>query len=304
MAKELKSLKGAKLKNIILSSNPCPICVDAARQPPMTKTNWRNSRWGLTDSKKRYCNLKANSCHCILVPPELIEELPDLGKKIKLRGDPDSDIRKIVDIGPNEDHLKNLMDEYNARIGKLPSEIYDMPLDDIAPFLEGELKAVGRIEFYKIEATGPRQAKVASLEDALKELPRRHVMRVEKYYIETPNKMYLECPHFKGEAAGYWRYGDKSIHLGSKWATNKQVIFHEVGHAAYETGIVPYTQKPLWKAWYEKAINYQIKFPSQYALTNEGEFFAECYSHYHLKNYHLIDDGIKKWFDKTFKGGM
>ncbi|MCK5127914.1 MAG: hypothetical protein KAR42_16775 [candidate division Zixibacteria bacterium] len=143
MAKKLKSLKAAKLKNIILSSNPCPICVDAARQPPMTKSNWKISPFGLTDSKKRYCNLKANSCHCILVPPELIEELPELGKKIKLRGDPDSDIRKIVDIGPNEERLKNLMDQYNATIGKLPDEIYDMPLDEVTPYLEKLLKEKG-----------------------------------------------------------------------------------------------------------------------------------------------------------------
>jgi len=143
VSKELKTLKGAELRNIILSSNPCPSCKDAARQPPMTKSNWKISPWGLTDSKKRYCNLKANNCHCILVPPELIEELPDLGKKIKLRGDPETDIRKIVDVGPNEDRLKNLMDQYNATIGKLPDEIYDMPIQDVGPYLEKLLKEKG-----------------------------------------------------------------------------------------------------------------------------------------------------------------
>ena len=99
MAKELKSLKGAKLKNIILSSNPCPICIDAARQLPMTKTDWRNSRWGLTDSKKRYCNLKANSCHCILVPIQLISELPPKGKKVLLRGDKKTDMAGRRGVG-------------------------------------------------------------------------------------------------------------------------------------------------------------------------------------------------------------
>ena len=304
MAKELKSLKGAKLKNVILSSNPCPICIDAARQPPMIKTLWRNSRWGLTDSKKRYCNLKANSCHCILVPPGLIEELPDLGKKIKLRGDPDSDIRKIVDIGPNENELKELMDEYNARIGKLPSEIYDMPLDDITPFLEEELRALGPIEYYKIEAAGPRIQKISSVEESLKKLPSRHTFRVEKYHIDTTSQFNAQVPAFKKrDIAGYWMYSDKSVHLNSKWLT-EQVIFHETGHAVYETGIVAFNQKSLWKAWFHKAEMWRIKYPSQYALTNEGEFFAECYASYYQKNYHLIDDGIKKWFDKTFKGGM
>jgi len=139
MAKKLKSLKGAKLKNIILSSNPCPICIDAARQLPMVKTKWRNSRWGLTDSKKRYCNLKANSCHCILVPPQMMDLLPDVGERIPLRGDRRSDIRGIIEIGPNELELQLLMDEYNFTVGTLPSEIYDMPLEEVAEYLRGLL---------------------------------------------------------------------------------------------------------------------------------------------------------------------
>ena len=140
MAKELKSLKGAKLKNVILSSNPCPSCKEAAMQLPMTKSSWKISKWGMTDSKKRYCNLKANNCHCILVPHEMLDELPAMGKKTNLRGDPDSDIRGIIEIGPNEERLKNLMDEYNMTVGKLPDEIYDMPLDEIADYLDDLLK--------------------------------------------------------------------------------------------------------------------------------------------------------------------
>lgn len=166
------------------------------------------------------------------------------------------------------------------------------------------MAAVGeKLEPYEVIATGPRQAKITSLDDALKELPRRHVMRVEKYYIDTTSQINAAVPEFVGrDIRGYWSYADKAVHLNSKLYV-KNTIFHEVGHAAYSTGIVPFPQKPLWKAWYQKATAGQIKYPSQYALTNEGEFFAECYSHYYLKKYHLIDDGIKKWFDKTFKGG-
>ena len=140
MATELKSLVGAKLKNVILSSNPCPICVDAAKKAPMVKSKWKVSRFGMTDSKKRYCNLTAHNCHCILVPTQLISELPAKGKKVLLRGDKDSDIRRIIDIGPRENRLKNLMDRYNAEIGKLPPEIYDMPVLEIAPYLQKLLK--------------------------------------------------------------------------------------------------------------------------------------------------------------------
>jgi len=124
--------KGEKLVNIVLSSNPCPTCVKA-RGKVMTKTLWRRSEYGLPGSNKRIC--KAN-CHCILVPVPLLDELPAIGKRIKLRGDPETDIGKTVDIHPNEERLKNLMDEYNETVGVLPTEVYEMPLDDVIPYLE------------------------------------------------------------------------------------------------------------------------------------------------------------------------
>ena len=157
---------------------------------------------------------------------------------------------------------------------------------------------------YEIEATGPRRERIKSVESALKELPRRHAMRVEKFHIETTARISADVPAFKGkDIAGYWRYGDKSVHFNAKWM-DKGTVFHEVGHAAYETGIVEFTQKPVWEAWYKKAAQQQIKFPSRYSLTNVDEFFAECYSNYYMKRYDLIDTGIKKWFDKSFKGGL
>lgn len=161
-----------------------------------------------------------------------------------------------------------------------------------------------KLEPYTIDATGPREAKVPTLEAALKDLPRSHAMRVEKFYIDTKSQLYASAPELRGQAInGYWSYADKAVHLNVKTGFTKQTIFHEVGHAVYSTGGVPYPQKPLWQAWYKKATFGQIKYPSQYALTNESEFFAECYTHYWQKKYHLIDDGIKKWFDKTFIRG-
>lgn len=127
------------LQNVILSSNPCPICIGAGGQSPMTLAEWRASSFGDTDSKKRYCNLKAHSCHCILVPTGLLDELPAIGEKVKLRGDEGTDIKPIVDIHPNEVILKELMEEYNATIGVLPREIYTMPIDDVIPFLREKL---------------------------------------------------------------------------------------------------------------------------------------------------------------------
>ena len=128
-----------KYTNIVLSSNPCPICI-GANGKTMTLAKWKVSPYGLTDSKKRYCNIKTVGCHCILVPKEMVDLLPDVGKRIKLRGDEVTDIKPIVYIHPNEEQLKNLMERYNFEVGTLPAEIYDMPLNKIIPYLRGLLK--------------------------------------------------------------------------------------------------------------------------------------------------------------------
>ncbi len=127
------------LTNVILSSNPCPICISAARQSPMTLEEWRSSQWGDTDSKKRFCNLKAHSCHCIFVPVEMLDELPAIGEKVKLRSDKVTDIKPVIDIHPNEIILKELMEEYNTTIGVLPKVIYTMPIEGVIPFLREKL---------------------------------------------------------------------------------------------------------------------------------------------------------------------
>ena len=123
-----------KYTNIVLSSNPCPICI-RANGKTMTLAKWKVSPYGLTDSKKRYCNIKTASCHCILVPEDMVSLLPDIGKKIKLRGDKVTDIKHIVDIHPNEMALEELMNRYIEEIGTLPPEIYEMAIGEIAPYL-------------------------------------------------------------------------------------------------------------------------------------------------------------------------
>lgn len=123
-----------KYKNIILSSNPCPVCLDAENRS-MTLAEWKKSKWGLTDSKKRYCNLKKHSCHCLLLPEDLIEKFPRIGKAVKLRSDKDTDISAVVEIHPNEVILRDLMNEYNLKIGRLPDEFYEIALEQCIPFL-------------------------------------------------------------------------------------------------------------------------------------------------------------------------
>jgi len=121
--------------NVVLSSNPCPDCI-RANGMTMTMTGWKTSVFGIPGSDKRVCD---GHCHCVLVPIDMMKELPAIDKKVKLRGDDITDIGKTVDIYPNEILLKELMDEYNMRIGKLPPEIYEMPLNKVIPFLEGLL---------------------------------------------------------------------------------------------------------------------------------------------------------------------
>ena len=121
--------------DVPLSSNVCPSCEEASGQQ-MTLDEWQSSSWGVPGSSGRYCEA---DCHCILVPVEMLPELPVIGAQTLLRGDKDTDILAMVDIHPNEQALKDLMDEWNKLKGKLPPEIYAMPVDDILAYLQQEL---------------------------------------------------------------------------------------------------------------------------------------------------------------------
>lgn len=69
---------------------------------------------------------------------ELIEQ--GLGRKVLLRGDKGSDIGKIIDVGPNEALLSNLMDRYNSEIGVLPNEFYATPFEGKKKWIQNALK--------------------------------------------------------------------------------------------------------------------------------------------------------------------
>jgi hypothetical protein len=46
-----------------------------------------------------------------------------------------------VDAHRDEDEaLKTAMDEYNAKVGQLPKEIYSMPVAEVAAYLKGKMK--------------------------------------------------------------------------------------------------------------------------------------------------------------------
>jgi len=119
------------LQNVILSTNPCPICKDANGRT-MSYEDWANSEWGLPGSSARYCE---DACHCILVPVDALPELPEISKMVKLRGEDGSEIKAVVDIFPKEQGLKEIMDEWNDELGKLPDEIYDMDVMKVEAYL-------------------------------------------------------------------------------------------------------------------------------------------------------------------------
>jgi hypothetical protein len=128
------------LRNVICSSNPCPICVDAAEQDPMTYEEWADSEWGLPGSSARYCE---DDCHCILVPEDALDELPEISEMVRLRGEEGSELPSIVEIGPSEQGLKDVMEEWNANYGPLPPEIYDMGVFEVEAYLRKIIKKLG-----------------------------------------------------------------------------------------------------------------------------------------------------------------
>ena len=131
--------EGELLQNVVLSMNPCPICVDANGQQ-MTYEEWADSEYGLPGSSARYCE---DDCHCILVPVEAMGELPEISDLVKLRGEEGTEIKSIVDISPSEQGLKDVMEEWNAKYGKLPPEIYSMDVMKVEAYLRKLMEGMG-----------------------------------------------------------------------------------------------------------------------------------------------------------------
>ncbi len=125
------------LQNVVLSQNPCPICMDAnGRQ--MTYDEWAESEWGLPGSSARYCE---DDCHCILIEAGLIDQFPAISEKAKLRGEEGTEILAIIELSPTEEGLKDIMDLWNKNLGKLPPEIYQMDAMKVEEYLRKLYKA-------------------------------------------------------------------------------------------------------------------------------------------------------------------
>ena len=120
------------LRNVLLSSNPCPICILAGEEEPMTMEDWEASEYGLPGSSARYCE---DDCHCILVPEGVVGEFPAVSERAKLRGEEGSTIRLTVEFAPSEQGLKEIMDLWNENLGRLPPEIYRMDVYEVEGYL-------------------------------------------------------------------------------------------------------------------------------------------------------------------------
>lgn len=121
-----------RLTNIVTSNNPCPICA-GINGMTMTLAEWEASVYGLPGSDGRYCD---GSCHCILIPDSLLGKFDWIDPNYIPRGDKGSDIGPIVEIFPNEKALADLMNDWNKRFGRLPPEIYRMPVKDGWAYLQ------------------------------------------------------------------------------------------------------------------------------------------------------------------------
>ena len=125
--------------NIVLSSGPCPVCAEASGKE-MTLKEWAASKYGTPGSKKRYCCLRGNNCHCILAPVAALAQFPAIGEKVMLRGDFDTDIPAIIEIMPGETMLEMLLKKYEAKVGKIPTQVWYMSIKEAIEFLTKALK--------------------------------------------------------------------------------------------------------------------------------------------------------------------
>ncbi|HDR68001.1 MAG TPA: hypothetical protein ENN61_03000 [Bacteroidaceae bacterium] len=100
----------------------------------------------------------------MLVPENILPELPWIGKRVKLRGDENTDIKPVIEIGPNEMELKILMEKWNKHIGKLPKQIYSMTAEEALIYMGKhfntgmELGLIPKMDIKKLtqEAIGER----------------------------------------------------------------------------------------------------------------------------------------------------
>ncbi|OQB57132.1 MAG: hypothetical protein BWX98_01621 [Candidatus Aminicenantes bacterium ADurb.Bin147] len=120
-----------RYRNAILSSNPCPKCIEASEQEPMTIDEWKDSEYGLPGSAGRYCE---DDCHCLMVPAGIEIPEPLFGQE-QLRGE-DPNIRKVIELGPKETSLREIIDAWHkAGRGTLPKEVHLMTYETAIAYL-------------------------------------------------------------------------------------------------------------------------------------------------------------------------
>jgi len=125
-------------------------------------------------------------------------------------------------------------------------------------------------------------------------LPQEHIKLMSKYSIDTYQD-FEDAGH--STAAGWYDEYTKVVHI--RWdAASRHALYHEIGHAVYYT--LPRKEMDMWYSWWEQAKMDMMKFPTDYALMNASEFFAECYGWYSEKEWYpgFLDKKTIQWFDR------
>ena len=155
-------------------------------------------------------------------------------------------------------------------------------------------------EIVNLQKTNPTwNSKMAAKQiyDNLDALPQEHIKLVSKYSIDTYQD-FVDAGHPK--AAGWYDEYTKVVHI--QWAyASRHALYHEIGHAVYYG--LSCKEMDMWYSWWEQAKAGMMKFPTDYALMNAAEFFAECYGWYWEKAWYpgFLDKKTIQWFDRKMK---
>jgi len=106
----------------------------------------------------------------------------------------------------------------------------------------------------------------------------------------------------KFSASASYNSSEKRVTIESQFIYSddkivKEILYHEVGHHLVDK--LPLRQRVEWSKLYVRGINHGYKFPTEYAVTNKEEGFAECYGYYRSKREKEMDSIFVKWFKEN-----
>lgn len=148
---------------------------------------------------------------------------------------------------------------------------------------------------------------VKDLQRTLSKLPAEHVNIVSGgYHIGTDAELAkIFGPGWEKRYAGFFKTEYDAIYIKAGYV-KERYIFHEIAHAVDRFKWYP-SKRKFWVDLLAKARKRLVDYPTTYSLTNEGEFFAECYSFWvyskvEASSWYLkhIPKAAVDWFEKNY----